>query len=101
MLRDNEAQHVAAKLRSKRNSTKKRNLSSSTPLPFVRNKSPAKAAESDTDTRRQALTASLEVLNLLPANSRYAQHRRKIIQRALDVLNAERRVFSGKHNTSC
>lgn len=90
MLSDSEAQHLATKLRVKRNCTQKRSLSSSKPLPFIRSKSPTKPVDTDNETRRSALTASLEVLDLLPANSNYAKHRRKIVQRALDVLNAER-----------
>lgn len=90
MLTDSEAQHVALQLRSKRNSDRKRNLNSPKPLPFKRTKTQAELSDGDTEIRRSALQSSLEVLSLLPPNSTYAKHRRKIVQRALDVLNAER-----------
>ena len=95
MVTDSEAHHVASQLRSKRNNDRKRSLSSPKPLPLKRIKAQAELSDSDTETRRSALQSSLEVLSLLPSNSTYAKHRRKIIQRALDVLNAERyREFS-------
>jgi len=50
----------------------------------------ADTTSEDTDVKRAALKQTLQVLELLPANSAYAKHRRAIIQKALDLLDAER-----------
>lgn len=42
------------------------------------------------DVKRAALNQTLQVLDLLPANSTYAKHRRATVQKALELLDAER-----------
>ena len=60
------------------------------PLKVLPRTTNADTTNQDTDVKRAALKQTLQVLDLLPANSAYAKHRRAIIQKALDLLDAER-----------
>jgi hypothetical protein len=90
MLTDKDAQHIASELRSRRSAAGKRNLKASKPLKVLPRTTTADTTSEDTDVKRAALKQTLQVLELLPANSAYAKHRRAIIQKALDLLDAER-----------
>ena len=90
MLTDKDAQHIASELRSRRSGAGKRNLKASKPLQVLPRTTKAETTNEDTDVKRAALKQTLQVLDLLPANSAYAKHRRATIQKALDLLDAER-----------
>ena len=90
MLTDKDAQHIASELRSRRSAAGKRNLKASKPLRVLPRTTNSDITNEDTDVKRAALKQTLQVLDLLPANSAYAKHRRAIIQTALDLLDAER-----------
>ncbi len=90
MLTDKDAQHIASELRARRSAAGKRNLKASKPLKVLPRTTNADTTNEDTDVKRAALKQTLQVLELLPANSAYAKHRRAIIQKGLDLLDAER-----------
>lgn len=65
-------------------------MKASKPLRVLPRTTNSDITNEDTDVKRAALKQTLQVLDLLPANSAYAKHRRAIIQTALDLLDAER-----------
>ena len=88
---DEDALHISSELRNRRSAARKRNLKASKPL-----KSYPKITNCDTSTytdakaQRTALQQTLQAFDLLPSNSAYAKHRRATVQKALDLLDAER-----------
>jgi len=101
MLTDQDAQHIASELRSRRSKARKRNLKASTPLKVLPKATNAETTSQDPDVKRTALNQTLQVLDLLPANSTYAKHRRAIVKKALDLLDAERylSLYDWSHQT--
>ena len=89
-LTDQDAQHIASELRSRRSTTKKRNLRPRQPLKAQLKSITGDITSQDLELKRTALQQALQVLDLLPPNSTYAKHRRATVQKALDLLNAER-----------
>lgn len=89
-LTDEDALHISSELRSRRSTARKRNLKPSKPLKAYPNVSSYCTASTDAEVKRTALQQTLQVLELLPSNSAYAKHRRATVQKALDLLNAER-----------
>ena len=89
-LTDQDALHIASELRSRRSTARKRNLKASKPLKVHPKPINADTTSQDAEVKRTALQQTLQVLDLLPANSTYAKHRRAIVQKALDLLDAER-----------
>ena len=89
-LTDEDALHISNELRSRRSTTRKRNLKVSKPLRAYPKITNADTTSTDAQVQRTALQQTLQVLELLPPNSAYAKHRRATVQKALDLLNAER-----------
>ena len=89
-LTDQDALHIATELRSRRSTARKRNLKASKPLKAYPKPINADTTSQDSEVKRIALQQTLQVLDLLPANSTYAKHRRATVQKALDLLDAER-----------
>ena len=48
----------------------------------------AREADESSETHRDRLTAALRAVDELPRASRYAQHRRRLLARALELLDA-------------
>lgn len=89
-LTDEDALHISSELRSRRSTARKRNLKPSKPLKAYPRITNADTTGTDAETQRTALQQTLQVLELLPSNSAYAKHRRATVQKALDLLKAER-----------
>lgn len=100
-LTDEDALHISSELRSRRSTARKRNLKPSKPLKIYPNVSNYCTASTDAEVQRTALQQTLQVLELLPSNSAYAKHRRATVQKALDLLNAERYQDSKRPSVLC
>ena len=90
MLSDTDAQHIASELRTRRSAARKRNLKASKPLKVLPKVKDVDTTNENADVERAALNQTLQVLDLLPPNSTYAKHRRATVQKALELLDAER-----------
>lgn len=90
MLSDTDAQHIASELRTRRSAARKRNLKASKPLKVLPKVKDVDTINENADVKRAALNQTLQVLDLLPANSTYAKHRRATVQKALELLDAAR-----------
>ena len=100
-LTDEDALHISSELRTRRSAARKRNLKPSKPLKAYPNVSKYCTASTDAEVQRTALQQTLQVLDLLPPNSAYAKHRRATVQKALDLLNAERYKDSNRPAILC
>lgn len=89
-LTDEDALHISSELRSRRSAARKRNLKTSKPLKAYPKITHSCTTGTDAEVQRTALQQTLQVLELLPSNSAYAKHRRATVQKALDLLDAER-----------
>ena len=90
MLTDQDALHIAKELRSRRSTANKRNLKAGRPLQTVSTAENLDTTSQEASIKRVALNQTLQFLELLPANSAYARHRRATIKNALELLDAER-----------
>ena len=90
MLTYNNTKHIASELRTRRSAARKRNLKASKPLKVLPKVQDVDTTNENADVKRAALNQTLQVLDLLPANSTYAKHRRATVQKALELLDAER-----------
>ena len=89
-LTDEDALHISSELRSRRSAARKRNLKATKPLKAYPKITNCGTTDTDAKAQRTALQQTLQVLELLPSNSTYAKHRRATVQKALDLLDAER-----------
>ena len=89
-LTDEDALRISSELRCRRSTARKRNLKASKTLKAYPKITTDCTTSTDAEVQRTALQQTLQVLELLPSNSAYAKHRRATVQKALDLLNAER-----------